>query len=186
MNAEDLRLDELVRFGECVMDLHGRRLIIQDTASLAQFRRDLVEMVGWDDARRILTRKGYFWGQVDAAALKRLFHWDSMEAWLKAGPRLHQILGIATADPISFGLDEASGSFSMEFSCQDSAEVDEYLTELGTADKPCCWVLMGYASGYASYCVGKSVYFVEQECRAKGDERCLAHADAPGEPARRR
>jgi transcriptional regulator with PAS, ATPase and Fis domain len=33
---------------------------------------------------------------------------------------------------------------------------------------------MGYASGYASYCLGKSVYFVEQECRAKGDERCLA------------
>jgi hypothetical protein len=50
---------------------------MQDTASLAQFRRDLIEMVGWDDARRILTRKGYFWGQVDAAAMRRLFHWDS-------------------------------------------------------------------------------------------------------------
>ncbi len=33
---------------------------------------------------------------------------------------------------------------------------------------------MGYASGYASYCLGKSVYFVERQCRAKGDERCLA------------
>ena len=34
--------------------------------------------------------------------------------------------------------------------------------------------LMGYASGYASYCLGKSVYFVERECRAKGDKRCMA------------
>ncbi len=174
MKAEELRLDELIRFGEGLVDLHGRRLVIHDTASLGQFRRDLIEMVGWDDARRILTRKGYFWGQADAAAMKRLFHWDSVEEWLKAGLRLHRILGVATTEPISFGLDAASGCVSMEFACQDSVEVDECLAELGTADKPCCWVLMGYASGYASYCLGKSVYFVERECRAKGDQRCLA------------
>ena len=96
MKAEELRLDELVRFGEGLVDLHGRRLIIHDTATLGQFRRDLIEMVGWDDARRILTRKGYFWGQADAAAMKRLFHWDSVEEWLKAGPRLQRIWGIGT------------------------------------------------------------------------------------------
>ena len=67
MKAEELRLDELVTFREGLVDLHGRRLIIHDTAPLGQFRRDLIEMVGWDDARRILTRKGYFWGQADAA-----------------------------------------------------------------------------------------------------------------------
>ena len=33
---------------------------------------------------------------------------------------------------------------------------------------------MGYFSGYVTYCLGKSVYFVERECRGKGDERCLA------------
>jgi transcriptional regulator with PAS, ATPase and Fis domain len=71
-------------------------------------------------------------------------------------------------------MDEASGSFSMEFACQDSVEVDEHLAELGTSDKACCWGMMGYASGYSSYCLGKSVYFVEHECRAKGDKRCLA------------
>ena len=38
--------------------------------------------------------KGYFWGQDDAAGMKRLFHWDSVEEWLKAGPRLQQIWGI--------------------------------------------------------------------------------------------
>ena len=95
MNAEELRLDELVRFGEGLVDLHGRRLIIHDTATLAQFRRDLIEMIGWDDARRILTRKGYFWGQADAAAMKRIFHWDSVEEWLKAGSKLSKIWGFA-------------------------------------------------------------------------------------------
>jgi predicted hydrocarbon binding protein len=174
MKAEDLRLDELVRFGECLMDLHGRRLAIADIPSMGQFRRDLIEMIGWDDARRILTRKGYFWGQADAAGMKRLFHWDSAEEWFKAGARLQQVWGIATTEVVSFGVDEASGTFSMDFACQDAAEADEHLAELGTSDKPCCWMLMGYASGYASYCLGKSVYFVERECRAKGDKRCLA------------
>jgi transcriptional regulator with PAS, ATPase and Fis domain/predicted hydrocarbon binding protein len=174
MKAEELRLDELVRFGEGLVDLHGRRLILHDTHAVGQFRRDLIEMVGWDDARRILTRSGYFWGQDDAAAMKRLFHWDSVEEWLKAGPKLRQIWGMGIIEPTILRLDEQSGSFSMEFACQNSIEVDQYVAELGTADKPCCWVLMGYASGYASYCLGKSVYFVEQECRAKGDKRCLA------------
>ena len=81
---------------------------------------------------------------------------------------------MGTLEPISFGIDEATGSFSMEFACRDSVEVDEYLAELGTSDKPCCWVLMGYTSGYVSYCLGKSVYFVERECRAKDDKQCLA------------
>jgi two-component system, NtrC family, response regulator HydG len=174
MKAEELRLDELVRFGDSLLDLHGRRLIIHDAPTMGQFRRDLVEMVGWDDARRILTRKGYFWGQADAAAMKRILHWECAEQWFKAALRLPQLWGFATSELISFGVDEASGTFSMDFACHDSVEVDEYLTEFGTSDKPCCWALMGYASGYASYCLGKSVYFVERECRAKGDERCLA------------
>ena len=45
---------------------------------------------------------------------------------------------------------------------------------LGLRTSPVAGCLMGYASGYASYCLGKSVYFVERECRAKGDKRCLA------------
>ena len=93
MKAEELRLDELVHFGEGLVDLHGRRLILQDTVSFGQFRRDLIEMVGQEDARRIMTRWGYFWGQVDAATMQRLFQWDSLAEWLKAALRLHRIMG---------------------------------------------------------------------------------------------
>ena len=95
MKAEELRLDELVRFGDGLVDLHGRRLFIQDITSFGQFRRDLIEMVGWEDARRILTRWGYFWGQVDAATMQRLFQWDNLTEWLKAALRIHRLMGIA-------------------------------------------------------------------------------------------
>ncbi len=117
---------------------------------------------------------GYFWGQVDAATMERLFQWDSLTEWLKAFLRLHRLLGAAKTAALSFDLDATTGRFSMQFSCQDSVEADAYTEELGTADEPCCWALMGHASGYVTYCLGKSVYFVERECRAKGDQRCLA------------
>ena len=174
MKADELRLDELVRFGEGLVDLHGRRFIIQDTTSFGQFRRDLIEMVGREDARRIMTRWGYFWGQVDAATMQRLFQWDSMDEWLKAALRLQRLLGGGTATVLSHELDPETSRFSTQFSCHDSIEADNHRADFGISDKPCCWTLMGYVSGYATYCLGKSVYFVERECRGKGDERCLA------------
>lgn len=174
MKAEELRLDELVRFGDGLVDLHGRRLIIQDITSFGQFRRDLTEMVGWEDARRILTRWGYFWGQVDAATMQRLFQWDNLTEWLKAALRIHRLMGACTPTVISTDLDPDAGRFSAQFVCHDSAEADNCQAEFGSSDTACCWTLMGYVSGYATYCLGKSVYFVERECRGKGDARCLA------------
>ena len=174
MKAEELRLDELVRFGEGLVDIHGRRLILQDTASFGQFTRDLIEMIGREDARRIMTRWGYFWGQVDAATMQRLFQWDSLEEWVKAALRLHRLMGAGTPAVISVELDLETSRFAAQVSCHDSLEADNHQAEFGTSDKPCCWTLMGYFSGYATYCLGKSVYFVERECRGKGDERCLA------------
>ena len=174
MKAEELRLDELVRFGEGLVDLHGRRYFIQDTISFGQFRRDVIGMIGQEDARRIMTRWGYFWGQVDAAGMQRLFQWDNLTEWLKAALQLHRIMGAGTSTVLSHELDQETSRFSTEISSPDSVEAEISQAEFGASDKPCCWALMGYLSGYATYCLGRSVYFVERECRGKGDDRCLA------------
>src|SRR5208337_4822448 len=137
MKAEELRLDELVRFGEGLVDLHGRRLIIQDTTSFGQFRRDLIEMVGHEDARRIMTRWGYFWGQVDAATMQRLFQWDNLTEWLTAALRLQRLLGAGTATVVSHEVDPETGRFSAELFCHDSIEADNHQAEFGITDKPC-------------------------------------------------
>jgi len=174
VKAENLTLEELIRFSEGLVDLHGRRLVIQDLRSLAQFRRDLIEMVGEEQTRRILTRQGFFWGQADAAAMTRIFEWENVLEWLRAGPVLYTLQGMAKAEWNVLDLDEASGRLRIECTCHDCSEADEHIAELGTADQPSCWVLVGYASGYASYCLGKSVYFVEEQCRACGDPFCSA------------
>ena len=62
MQADALTLAELVDLREGRFDLHGRRLVLHSSDALASLRKDLVEMAGKDQARRILTRFGSFWG----------------------------------------------------------------------------------------------------------------------------
>jgi DNA-binding NtrC family response regulator/predicted hydrocarbon binding protein len=185
MRAEDLRLDELVTFADGSLGFHGRRLLLHSLNAMAQFRRDLVEMAGKDQARRILTRFGYFHGNADAAAMKRLFDWDSLEELLKAGPRLQTVEGVAKGVVKSLTLD---GGLRMEVVWHGSGEAEEHLLELGPATEPACWILCGYASGFASYCLGRNVFFVEDKCRACGDRICHAvgmEAEGHGDALRR-
>jgi len=174
MRSEDLRLNELVEFREGRLDLHGRRLVLHSLDAFAQFRRDLVESVGADQARRILTRFGYFWGQADAAAMTRIFEWDSLEEWLRAGPRIHTLQGVARIVVHSLELDQEAGKLHMEVAWHDSGEAEEQIVELGRSQEPACWMMVGYASGYASFCMGQDVFFIEKECRAAGGTVCYA------------
>jgi len=174
LKAIDVQLNEIVDFTEGNLNLHGRRLVLHSMDAFAQFRRDLIEMMGLDQARRILTRFGYFWGQADAAAMERIFQWDNMTEWLLAGTRMHTIEGVAKVFVKQVELDPKSGRFHMEVTWRDSGEAEEHLLELGRSAAPVCWMLVGYASGYASFCFGRDVYFIEQKCRGKGDRVCTA------------
>ena len=174
MKAEDLRIQELVEFADGTLSLHGRRLVLHDINAFAQFRRDLVEMVGLEQTRRILTRFGYFWGQADAAAMKRIFTWDSPAEWLMAGPRMHALQGVARVVVKRMEMDPEAGRLAMDVVWHDSGEAEEHMISLGGSDVPVCWMLVGYASGYATFCLGREVYFVEQSCRAQGNRVCTA------------
>lgn len=172
MRASDLKLDELVDFSEGRLHLHGRRLVLHDLHAFAQYRKDLLDMVGLENARRILTRFGYFWGHADAAAMKRIFQWDSVREWVMAGPQLHALQGVVKPEVKSLKMDEAVGTFEMEVIWRDSGEADEHLVEIGKSEEPACWMLVGYASGYASFCLQRDIYFVENKCRAAGARLC--------------
>ncbi len=172
MKPSDLRLDELVSFGDGRIDLHGRRLVLHGMDAFAQWRADLVRVVGADTARRMLTRFGYFMGQADAAALQRVFPSLSLRDWLAAGPRLQSLMGALRAVVRTLVVDGPAGRLSMEVTWHDSAEAEEHLAQFGPSDAPVCWILIGYASGYASFCLRRPVYFIESQCRAAGGRVC--------------
>ena len=177
MRADDLRFDELLTFRDGVIDFQGRRLVLHSTDAFAHFRKDLYEMVGARQARRILTRYSYFWGQADAAAMRRVFSWSSPLELVKAGPRLHAMQGVARWVTKRLDLDETGkkdGHFLMEVSWHGSGEAEEHVAHLGKAEQPVCWMLAGYASGFMSYALDRNIYFVEQTCRAQGGRVCTA------------
>jgi len=177
MRAEDLRFDELLSFRDGAIDFQGRRLILHSMDAFAQFRQDLFEMVGAKQARRIMTRYAYFWGQADAAAMRRVFTWSSPMELVKAGPRLHAMQGVARWVTKRLDMDESGqgdGHFLMEVTWHGSGEAEEHVSHLGKAEHPVCWMLSGYASGFMSYALGRNIYFVEQSCRAQGARVCTA------------
>ncbi len=177
MRADDLRFDELFTFRDGVIDFQGRRLVLHSADAFAQFRKDLYEMVGARQARRILTRYSYFWGQADAAAMRRVFSWSSPVELVKAGPRLHAMQGVARWVTKHLDLDETGdkdGHFRMDVTWHGSGEAEEHVAHLGKSEHPVCWMLAGYASGFMSYALNRNIYFVEQSCRAQGERVCTA------------
>jgi two-component system response regulator HydG len=174
MKAKDLKLEELVDIKEGRLDLHGRRLVIHSMNAFAQLRRDLLENAGEEMTKRIFTRFGFYSGQADAAAMKRIFKWDSVEELLRAGPKLHSLMGIAKAGIEILDPGRETGMFKMEVTWRDSAEAEEHLSEIGKSKEPACWMLAGYASGYASFCLGRNIYFKETKCAASGSQFCRA------------
>lgn len=174
MKAQDLKLEEIIDFSQGKIHLHERRLVLHSIHAFAQLRKDLMGKIGLERTRRTFTRFGYYWGQADAAAMKRIFKWDNLKEWVKAGPKMHTLQGVTKSVIKSLKIDKQAGSFQMDVVWRDSGEVDEHLLAFGKSHDPVCWMLVGYASGYATFCLEKNIYFIEQKCRAKGDRLCTA------------
>jgi transcriptional regulator with PAS, ATPase and Fis domain len=56
----------------------------------------------------------------------------------------------------------------------ESYVAEQHVHHYGKASAPVCWSLVGYASGFASACLGKEVYFREMSCAAQGNRHCVA------------
>ncbi len=173
MRANDLEKSELITFGNGLIELQGRRLVLHDLSALALFRKDLVGTLGVDLAQRILTRKGFFWGQADAAAMKRLYSWDSLTEWIMACPKLASMAGLGACVLTIEELIETKNRIRATVSVQKSAEVFESLAEKLALKGSACWVLCGYISGYLSFCLEKSVIFTEIHCSILGGAQCV-------------
>lgn len=170
MKASSLNIAELIQFSPGFVGIQGRRLLIHDLSSLGHFRRDLIESVGLDMARRILTRKGFFWGQADSAGMKRLFNWKDKNEWIMATAELIEIMGMAKAEVTKLVIEEKI--VDIEIQCTDSVEVEQHHNEFGVSSSPVCWVITGYLSGYTSYCLNQDIYFSESQCQGAKASKC--------------
>jgi DNA-binding NtrC family response regulator len=173
MKLDDLDLRELLEFDPKggIIRFAGDRALILDAVALGLLRRTLIETVGDDAARGILTRFGYAHGQRTAITMKKAFPWDSDNEWRIAGGRLHKLQGLVVPAPADSSRTQGPAPF-VEQIWLDSYEAEQHLIHVGRSEVPVCWAQCGFASGYLSYANQREIYCIEVMCRARGDAAC--------------
>ena len=170
---EFLKLPVELRLGDGQIHLENERMVLLHTQALAALRGELIQTLGTHRTRGLLMRMGFEGGRRDAEMARRLAPNASDEDLLLIGPALHALEGVAHIKPTSLKLDITRGIFEMEANWDYSYEAELQIRNHGTNnDGPVCWMKLGYASGFASTLVGRTILFREVECMGCGHARC--------------
>ncbi|MBE2241296.1 MAG: sigma-54-dependent Fis family transcriptional regulator, partial [Burkholderiaceae bacterium] len=152
--------------------LHEHRMLLVHAEAQALLRKELIDTLGLERARGLLTRMGYASGLRDAElARTRSQDASDVEAFM-TGPRLHTLEGIVQTIPVQLELDRMTGRFYGEFVWENSWEGQWHRHHYGVHDEPVCWTQIGYACGYSSAFMGRPILFKEVECAGMGNPNC--------------
>lgn len=153
--------------------LAGQRMLLMHASALGTLRRELIQTVGIDITRRLLLRTGFAAGQRDAVLAREVRGKAGIFDMFVVGPQLHMLEGAVQVSPEKFDFNPIEGKFHGIFKWQHSWEAEVHSRDFGKQETPVCWMLLGYASGYTSAFVGKTVLFKETQCEACGASHCL-------------
>ena len=172
--AEAHHLAEILDFrpDQGIIRLHEQRVVLLSAAAMGLLRKELIDTLGDETARRVFLRFGYADGYHDAVSLRDRRKWSDRAEGLRAGIVLHRLAGTVRAEIVQLEYDEKSSRFEQNVVWHDSYVAEQHVHHYGKSDTPVCWSLVGYASGYASACLEQEIYFREQECLAQGASHC--------------
>lgn len=156
--------------GHIMLEKH--RMVLLHADAIATIRKELIDTLGMDRARGLLTRMGYSSGKRDAELTRRLIPSASDEELLSMGPLLHSVEGSVKVSPINLTIDIAQGNYFGEFLWEDSYEADMHTEAFGMHTEPVCWQQIGYACGYTSAIMGHDIFYREVACTGQGDSHC--------------
>ncbi len=175
-DRQNLHLSELLDFrpDQGIIRLHEQRVVILSAAAMGLLRKELIDTLGLEAARRVALRFGFADGYHDAVNLRERSEWRNPEELVRAGAVLQTLEGIVRVEVRRIDHDASTGRFLEEVVWHDSYVAEQHVHHYGKTSAPVCWSLIGYASGFVSACLAKEVYFRELSCIAQGDRYCLA------------
>jgi PAS domain S-box-containing protein len=150
----------------------GERHIAFAAGSLGSLRRELVENLGPETARGILTRAAYKSGCTDAQLVRERYPEPSPEDLLRTGHGFYDLGGRAHVRLTRVDVDRDKGTLLIAGEWLNSSEADQHLEHFGTSARTVCWTLEGYVTGYASELLGREALCLETHCRGRGDAVC--------------
>ena len=156
------------QFDKAQIWLDEERMVLMHSSALACLRRELIETLGVERARGLLTRMGYASGVRDAEIVRQRYPDVSDLELLHKGPLLHALEGIVNVEPIKLEIDIAKGHYYVECLWKDSIEL--YINDkiFGPGDTPVCWTEVGHATGFVSGLMGRFILHKEVERYATG------------------
>jgi DNA-binding NtrC family response regulator len=152
--------------------LHEHRMLLVHAEAQATLREELIETLGMERARGILTRMGYESGVRDAELVRTRAQSSSDNEAFMTGPQLHTLEGIVKSTPIKLEADRATGKFYGEDLWENSWEGQWHRRHYGIHSEPVCWSQVGYACGYTSTFMGRPILYKEVECVGMGGNNC--------------
>ena len=152
--------------------LDDQRMLLVHARSLGMLRRDMIETLGVDVARGLLTRMGYHAGVSDAQMARRVRSADSVRDMFVVGPQMHCLEGIGLSELVRLDFDLEKGTHYGEFVWTSPVEDEEQLRHYPIGNEPACWMQIGYASGYTTEFMGRPVLYREVECQSMGHRAC--------------
>lgn len=152
--------------------LDDQRMVLIHNESLGALRRELIETLGIEKARGIITRVGYHSGSKDAEMVRRLRNGSNDASAFSLGPQLHSLEGSLTTETLAIEVDVEAGHFYGEYIWHNSVEAERHVAAFGLSNTPVCWMQQGYANGYLTSFLGRPMLVREVECKGMGHATC--------------
>lgn len=156
--------------------LGDKRMLLLHAESFGALRQELLETLGVDQTRGLLTRIGYLSGTRSAELAIKTRQSGSQLDILAAGAQIHSLCGILEIEPVRIEVDPHKGYLYGEFTWKRSIESDLHLATHGQSHDPVCWMASSYSSAFLTRLMGKRILVRETECVARGDAVCRAVA----------
>ncbi len=152
--------------------LDDQRMMLMHISNLGSLRQELIEGMGKERARGLITRIGYQAGARDAQMSRKVRANRSTFDDFLAGPQLVSLEGIVFCEPLALHIDVEKGEYFGDFHLVDCAEAEAHMASYGIGNEGVCWMLVGYACGYTSAFMGRPILWRECECRSMGHDKC--------------
>jgi two-component system, NtrC family, response regulator HydG len=104
--------------------LDDQRMLLLHVSAYGVLRQELIESLGIDKARGLITRIGWNCGAHDADLARRLQGGGRAHDAVLLGPALHMLEGVARVEPVRLDVDVERGHFDGEFRWHGSAEAE--------------------------------------------------------------